>query len=476
MLSNKERKTRLTQVLLFFITIVTTTFAGAEWMYGKYLFLGENSLTQEDFLNGFSFSIPFLLILTFHEFGHYFMAQYHKVKVTLPFYLPLWFGFIGAPSLGTMGAFIKIQDQIASRKKYFDIGIAGPLAGFVVAFFVIFYGFTNLPEPEYVYNVHPDYEQFGLSYDEYVYDYDYYVIRHKNSYDVWRAQDSLSHLIEGKNISDWDYPEFTPWEQYESYHIGTNLMFEGMKLWLVDDYDRFPNGYELMHYPFVFAGFLALFFTALNLLPIGQLDGGHILYGLVGYKNHRVVSQFLFMAFLYWAGLGLINPFELSSTLLSEIVYLGFLYLCFYRFSESNKDRLMYGLIVFSLQMATVMLFPKIEGYAGWLLFALILGRFFGIYHPPVPIDHPLDNKRKVLGWISLIVFIISFSPKPLEVKVIQSNESKSDTPIFLSDTKPSPNLTRMDMPSSLPLASSKAINSGEEIKVFEASPSGSKN
>jgi len=473
---DKKRRTELIQISLFFITLATTTMAGAEWIFARSLFFGENRINQSELLQGLTFSIPFLTILTVHEFGHYFMAQYHKIRVTLPYYLPLWFGFIGAPSIGTMGAFIRIKDPIDSRKKYFDVGIAGPLAGFVVAFFVLIYAFSNLPEPEYVYNVHPDYAQFGTEYADHVYTYEYNVARHFESYQYYRQQDSLSYLGENNNIQAWSYLEFQPYPSYESYAIGSNLLFEFFKDWLVDDPDRIPNEFEIMHYPIIFAGYLALFFTALNLLPIGQLDGGHILYGLVGYTNHKKISQILFIGFLYYAGLGMVNPFNLSSMMLTEVIYFGFLYFCFYKFTPNKRDRIMYALAIFTLQLATMFVFPTMEGYPGWLLFAFLLGRVLGIYHPPVPIDTPLDFKRRVLGWLSLAIFVISFSPRPFIIRSVQRNEVKSETPNFLSEINPSPYETLMAIPNSLPRASSEAMNSGEEIKVLVASPSGSKN
>jgi len=119
-----------------------------------------------------------------------------------------------------------------------------------------------------------------------------------------------------------------------------------------------------------------------------------------------------------------------------------------------------------------------LEGYSGWLLFAFVLGRVLGIYHPPVIVNQPLDMKRKVLGWISLGVFVISFSPRPFDVVEIkpQSKEVRSETPGILSATNPSPYFTRIDIPNSRALASISSINSGEEINVLEDSPLGSKN
>ena len=133
-----SRKTLLIQLAMFIATVITTTIAGAEWMYGKFLFAGEQLLTSSEVLSGMYYSVPFLTILTVHEFGHYLTAKYHNVKVTLPFYIPLWLGFIPIPfTIGTAGAFIRIKEMIHSRKQYFDIGIAGPLAGFVVAVLVL---------------------------------------------------------------------------------------------------------------------------------------------------------------------------------------------------------------------------------------------------------------------------------------------------------------------------------------------------
>lgn len=477
MFRDQEEKTKIVQIGLFVITLLATTISGAEWMTGKSLFYGESTINQKELLNGLKFSLPFLFILTVHEFGHYFMAQYHKVKVTLPFYIPLWLGFLpGFPSLGSMGAFIKIQDIIDSRKKYFDIGIAGPLAGFVAALFILVYAFTNLPQRAFIYEIHPEYEAFGLDYADEVYSYEHYMERHQQFYLNDRVQDSLTYVEENGSIDNWGYPDFEPWESYPSYSLGGNLLFQGFEYLLVDDPKQVPNSYEMMHYPWLFAGFLALFFTSLNLLPIGQLDGGHILYGLIGFKYHRIISQVLFVSLLFYAGLGMVNPHHLSDGMLNEIIYLGFLFLCFTKFTGQNRDRIMYALGVFSAQMALSFFFPTIEGYSGWLLFAFLLGRVLGIHHPPVMINQPLDLKRKVLGWISLVVFVISFSPKPFNVVEIQSNEDRSDMPSLRSEMKPSPYLTRMDIPNSLPLASISSMNSGVDISVLVDSPLGSKN
>ncbi|MBA4057759.1 MAG: site-2 protease family protein, partial [Marivirga sp.] len=160
---SREQRRVILQAALFIVTFITTTLAGAEWTYGKSVFMPGYS--WQDFFSGLEFSVPFLLILTTHEFGHYFVAMYHKVRATLPYFIPMPpFPF----SIGTFGAVIRMQ-ATHSKKQNFDIGLAGPLAGFVMTLLVLFYGFTNLPEPQYIFQIHPEYEKHGLDYAKTVY-------------------------------------------------------------------------------------------------------------------------------------------------------------------------------------------------------------------------------------------------------------------------------------------------------------------
>lgn len=371
--NKSKNKTRVIQLSLFIITIITTTFAGAEWMYGKYFFFGEELLTFSEALSGLYFSIPFLVILTVHEFGHYFTARHHNIKVTLPYYIPLWLGFLSIPfTIGTMGAFIRIKQLIQSRKEYFDVGIAGPLAGFVMALIILTYGFTHLPEPEYIYEIHPEYREYGSDYQAY---YDQLPI----------------------NLA-----------------IGDNLLFIFYKN-VVADPDRVPNKYELYHYPWIFAGFLALFFTALNLIPIGQLDGGHVIYGLFGYKRSRIVSRTLFLIMITISGIGWIPQGQLNIDFaISLIFYLFFLVLAFYNFEKDLKKRILIIIWVLIVQIFCAQYFAEAADYGIYMVFAFLLGRFLGVEHPKALEDKPLDLKRKILGWIALGVFIISFTPRPI--------------------------------------------------------------
>jgi membrane-associated protease RseP (regulator of RpoE activity) len=394
--ADKKKKRRIIQVVLFFVTIISTTFAGAEWMYGKSAIFYEPTLSFSEILSGLYFSLPFLGILTVHEFGHYFTAKYYNIKVTLPYYIPLWLGFLGIPfTIGTMGAFIRIKDLIKTRKQYFDVGVAGPLAGFVVAMMVLTYGFTNLPEPDYIFKIHPEYEEYGLNYEEY--------------YETLPA-----------NMA-----------------IGDNLVFLFFKNFVADP-ERVPNRYEMYHYPWLFAGFLALFFTALNLIPIGQLDGGHVIYGLFGFRKSRIISRALFLILVTISGVGFVPSGVLDFTFfVNAAFYLLFLFLVFHHFEKNLWRRILLVIWIMIIQIFSFKLFPEARDYAFYMLFAFLIGRFLGIDHPRAIIDQPLDLKRKVIGWITLIVFIISFTPRPLYFEINEKarieesgpNDDKDDIP-----------------------------------------------
>ena len=396
-------RTYLIKAGLFTLTVITTTLSGAELMFGR-SFLYGSTLGWSEFVQGFSYTFPFLLFLTVHEFGHYFTAKYYKVKVTLPSYIPMWMGFITSLSIGTMGAFIRIKSQIKSKKEHFDIGIAGPLAGFVVAVFVLFYGFTHLPEPSYVFEIHPEFESFGADYADQVYNMDTVLYKKDfastERYNYTHSTDSVIHST-----------------KFPSIKVGKNLLFLFFENYVVNDKSKTPNSYEVMHYPWLFAGFLALLFTALNLLPIGQLDGGHVLYGLFGAKWHKKIAEVVFVAFVFYAGLGAVSPYQSIIDIFKwGGLYVGFLYLVLQGLKRSTMVTLTYALGIFVIQLIIGVFFPTIEGYQGWLLFAFLIGRFLGVYHPVAMDESPLDINRKALGWLALIIFIISFSPQPLMV------------------------------------------------------------
>ncbi|MFK7953235.1 MAG: site-2 protease family protein [Ekhidna sp.] len=402
---DKETKTKLLQLGLFVLTLITTTLAGTEWAMGKFLFL--TGISWDDFLFGFSFSIPFLGILTVHEFGHYFTAKFHRIKVSLPYYIPVWFGI--SPSLGTMGAFIRIKENIESRLKYFDVGVSGPISGFVVAVICLVYGFQTLPETEYIYEMHPEYEIFGENFEARMEGLDTLILKTSLNPDRM-SYDMLPDTIDTSATG--------------ALFFGDNILMSLGRKYLAPDDRYVPSSKELMHYPVLLAAYLAFFFTALNLLPIGQLDGGHVLFGLFGPKKHAIISRILFTVFLFYAGLGWVDMADLNGTtiealtnfLISIAAYLFIVYMCAFSMFKEKRDRLLYATIMLTVQFF-ISSFFQIEGYQGWLLFSLLIGRFIGVDHPPVREDKPLDLNRQILGWIALVIFVLCFSPQPLVVE-----------------------------------------------------------
>jgi len=334
-----------------------------------------------------------LTFLTFHEFGHYLTSRYYKINTSLPYYIPFWLGFLAPvlgylPTIGTFGAIIRIKERIKTRWQYFDVGIAGPLAGFVIALGILTYGFTNLPPAEYIFEIHPDYMELGENYQDIAYK-----------------------------------PAETPGlrENGSAVAIGTNLIMEFFKKYVANDPEAIPVSLEMVHYPWVFAGFLALFFTALNLLPIGQLDGGHVTFGLFGPKLHGIVSRVFLILLVFYAGLGFITPADINAIINFDPkwyvapLYFWFLTIVFYKTFPEIKQRMIWTLAIFAIQLTSVIVLPGVEGYPGWLLFAFLLGRVVGTDHPIPENDYPMDRNRKILGWIAILIFILCFSPTPLE-------------------------------------------------------------
>ena len=407
-------------IILFVLTFVTTTYAGAGLITGKFLFLTSSYLSLDELLTGLEYSVPFLAILSAHEFGHYFTAIYHKVKTTLPYYIPFPLFLIG-----TMGAVIRIKEAIYSRKIFFDIGVAGPLAGFVVAFGILTYAFTHLPEKDHIFSIHPDYKKYGMEYEKYVYDPK--VIRYEDStlFEKRQTEDSVRIFSENSQNEklEWKRQEYQGGGALQVFIIGDNLLFYFFKNFVADQ-KLLPHPNEMVHFPFLMAGYFALFFTALNLIPIGQLDGGHILYGLIGYRRNKIASGIIFTGLVLYGGIGLITLKEIikepSEMLLLRLpLYIGFLYFLFSRVTSEAKNNLLIAVSVFTIQFLINYFFPEVEGNHFWLFWAFILSRVLGIFHPPTLYDEPLDLKRKILGWISLIIFIICFSPQPLILEQI---------------------------------------------------------
>lgn len=362
------------------------------------------------------FSIPFLGILTVHEFGHYITSRIYKLSVTLPFYLPVYIpDFL---SIGTLGAFIRIKSPMRTKREVMDVGIAGPLAGFIVALGVLYYGFVNLPPKESIFRIHPEYEKYQQDFEKHVYTYEF--LRETDSLMFEKAKKLDSIRLKNEI--------FQPQKEYYVFKMGNNLLLQFFKNYVADDPALVPNQFEIFHYPFIFAGFLALFFTALNLLPIGQLDGGHVIYGLFGFRNHRRISLVAFIALVYFGGVGVFKNNFIGNVFGSpeNLLYFGAFYLCFLyfifgRLSSNWKNNLLIASLIFAAQYFTEMLFPAFTGISLlYLIFGLLVGRLLGLGHPPTYTEEKVSLGRKVLGWLSLAIFVLCFTPDLMELVTIK--------------------------------------------------------
>ena len=209
------RRTAALHLGLFVATLLTTTLAGIQLTRGAIdllpldVFGLRGAALGTELRRGLSFALPFLGVLMVHEFGHYFTARFNRVRTSLPYFIPFPMG------LGTFGAVIRIRQRIFSRREFFDIGLAGPLAGFLVSIPLLIYGFTHLPPlTEYLFNIHPDYARYGADYAQYVYDHE-----------------------------DFD----------RSITLAKPLVYRLLEHRFADP-TRLPHPLELMHYPVLLAG------------------------------------------------------------------------------------------------------------------------------------------------------------------------------------------------------------------------------
>jgi len=333
-----QRSNIIVHILLFVITFVTCMVAGSQWAYKDFT----------EVLNwhyGFEYAILILTFLTAHEFGHYFAARYHKVDVTLPYYIP--FPIPMAINFGTFGAVIKTRSPIPSRKALFDIGAAGPIAGFVVALGFLIYGLITLPSIDFLYEIHPEY----------------------------------------LTLYSGEIPK-------TSLHFGDTTLY-----WLLANVFSNPDGFlppmnEIYHYPYLNVGWFGLFVTSLNLVPIGQLDGGHITYAMFG-KIHKIIAKLSWYVLLIIGISGMLNLFyEFLANEQYEsaiMVLLQDSLLPFFHYIKNNYPILL-------------------QGWLGWLLWAFITKFFIKLEHPLVSDYSDIGATRKVIGWFCILIFILSFS------------------------------------------------------------------
>jgi membrane-associated protease RseP (regulator of RpoE activity) len=247
--------------------------------------------------HGLSFSLSLLFILTSHEMGHYVACRLYGVDATLPFFIPTP-PMIGPA--GTFGAFIKIVSPLPSRRATFDIGVAGPIAGFVALIPVAVIGLLTMEQ------VTPD---------------------------------KLAVAQTGLYFCD---PLFT---QILAFIFGVNLNLSFMNA-------------------FTSAAWIGLLVTSLNLIPSGQLDGGHAIYAVFGETVHRWTGRIAFV-------------------------------------------------VMVALSISGFYFYNSPSG----LLFAIILGIMMRVRHPE-PLDNsPLDPKRKIVAFLTLLIFILCFTPFPIQIR-----------------------------------------------------------
>jgi hypothetical protein len=336
--SKPKPQTLLLHISLFVLTFFASSIAGVMWANQDYTELSNISF-------GFTYAVLILTFLSAHEFGHYIAARFHGVDATLPFYIPFP-PILGMPSFGTLGAVIKTRTPIQSRRALFDIGAAGPLAGFVVCVIFLLIGMLTLPQKEIIYLIHPEY------------------------------------LTE--------YGGVIP---TSGLHFGDTIFY-----WFMSNVFANPSGWlppmnEIYHFPFLNVGWFGLFVTTLNLLPFGQLDGGHIAYAMFGNFQKKIAK----VVFVFLIVLGSCSLFGLL-----------------YQFLQMDYPAQIYIIIQDSLLPPLTWInnnIPFIYSFwDGWLFWAFIGLFFVKLKHPEIPDNIGLDTKRKVLGWIAFAVLITSFS------------------------------------------------------------------
>lgn len=281
----RQRPKIIIPVILFMLTVITTTVSGAmqKWI---------NPLVEPlRLIEGLPFSLTLLSILLAHEFGHLFASRRHGVQTSIPYFIPAPPPFL----TGTFGAVIKSISPITNRKALLDIAVSGPVAGFVasVAAAVI-----------------------GLK---------------------------LSYMIPLQQL-------------YTLYGYGFkfSIIFQILAYLVLGPA---PELRCILLHPIAIAGWIGLFVTSANLLPIGQSDGGHIAYAVFGKKHYLI-----------------------SITILILLIVLG------------------------------IFTWP---GYILWAILFII----FGIKHPPLDDELTvLDRKRKITGCLNLAIFILTFMPTPIRL------------------------------------------------------------
>jgi membrane-associated protease RseP (regulator of RpoE activity) len=307
---------------LFILTLFSVLFAGALHAYagpepesGTALLFSLLAALP----SGIPFAISLLAILLAHEFGHYLAARYHRTNVTLPYFIPFPLSLFG-----TMGAFIRLKEPPRNKRVLLDIGIAGPLAGLVIAIPVLLYGLS-------LSTIEPVQVPSGQG-----------IILEGNSILYLLAKYAVFGQLLPAPQSYGSLPPALYWIRY--FFTSQPLPIGGMDVWI---------------HPVAWAGWAGLLVTALNLIPAGQLDGGHVIFVLFG-RRARILL-----------------PFILGGLVLMGIVW---------------------------------------QGWWLWALLIYFLGR---VYAEPLDQITGLDPRRKAIAVLGLVIFVLVFTPVPLIQTVV---------------------------------------------------------
>lgn len=308
-------------LIFFILTLLSVWFTGGVLGSEGELTGSASQVILQLLKNGWPFALSMMAILAAHEFGHYLMGRHHGVHVTLPYFLPLPFPI---SPFGTMGAFINMKEVPKNRRILMDIGIAGPLSGLIMAIPVLLIGLSlSRLEPL------PAFPQPGV---------------------LGQAQlegNSILYLFLKFLVFGRLLPEPATYQGLPPLLYWLRYVLTGQPL---------PyGGLDVVLHPVAWAGWGGLLITALNLIPAGQLDGGHILYTLFGRKR----AQALF------------------PVILAVLILMGFI-------------------------------------WSGWWLWALLIFFFGRTYAEPLDQITELDGRRRLLGVIMLIIFALIFTPVPL--------------------------------------------------------------
>lgn len=316
-------------IILFVITIFSVMLMGVD-IPPEAISGGETPTLQFLFrhiLTGWPFALSMMGILFAHEMGHYIMCRYYKIPASLPYFLPAPL----IPPLGTLGAFIVMRGIPKNKRVLFDVGVAGPLAGVVIAIPVLFIGLS-------------------LS----------------NLGQIGPAAPGTAGLLEGNSL-------FYLFSKYVMFGrlLPEPASMEGLSpamYWLRYFFTAQPipfNGLDVQLDPVALAGWAGLLVTALNLVPVGTLDGGHVAYGLFGEKARRIF------------------PIAIGA-----LIALSFL-----------PSLLTLSLGAFNYS---------------WLLWVFILFWLGNVRTQPLDDITMLDGKRRALGFFMLVLFILLFTPLPM--------------------------------------------------------------